>query len=51
MNFYKLVKKANLDITLEDIISSLKLLGEYDDGVFYAVYDLESNTGYYELKK
>lgn len=51
MNFYKLVKKTNLEITLVDIISSLQLLGEYDDNVFYATYDLEKNTGYYELKK
>lgn len=50
-DFYKFAKKTNLEITLEDIISSLKLLEEYEDDVFYASYDLESNTGYYELKK
>ncbi len=50
-DFYKFAKKANSEIVLDDILSFLKSLGEYEDDFVYASYDLESNTGYYELKK
>ena len=51
MTFYKEAKKVDSEISLEDIITSIKLLGEYDDENFLAKYDIESNHGGYKSKK
>ncbi len=50
MELYLLVKKKTLEISLEDIASSLSFFKEYEDDYYYAVYNTETNFGGYNEK-
>ncbi len=48
IEFYKEAKKYDSEISLEEIMTSIKILGEYVDENFIAKYDIENNYGGYK---